>query len=75
MRDQVIWLSVFCGIYAVVRYTVFGPVSVENIPIYIANKAVSMASVGAMVFAATAYFRAERGPPGASRARRTGDRW
>jgi hypothetical protein len=43
--------------YAVVRYHVFGPVPVEQFPLYVLNKAVSFAAVGALLLAAAATAR------------------
>jgi hypothetical protein len=57
MAKKVIILFIICGAYAVLRYNVFGPKSPENIPLYIANKAVSMGSVLALLLAAISYYR------------------
>jgi len=50
------FLSVFTGSlsYAVLRYLVFGTVSVANLPCYVANKAISLSAVVALC--ASAYY-------------------
>lgn len=57
MYKKVIILFAVCAAYTVFRYLVFGPKSPENIPLYLANKAISMTSVLALLFAAIAYYR------------------
>ena len=43
--------------YATIRYNYFGPVSVENIPVYILNKAIAFASAGYLLLAAWNAFK------------------
>ena len=43
--------------YAIIRYNFFGPVSVQNIPLFIMNKSVSMGSVLALLLAAYSHFK------------------
>lgn len=57
MAIKVVILLILCSIYTLLRYVYFGPVSPENIPLFLANKAISMASVFALLFAAISYFK------------------
>lgn len=57
MTIKVLILFILCSIYTLLRYVYFGPVSPENIPLFLANKAISMTSVFALLFAAFSYFK------------------
>ena len=57
MSVKVAAVFLFSIAYAITRYYVFGPVSGENIPLFLMNKAVSMGSVLALLLAAYNHFK------------------
>jgi hypothetical protein len=57
MSKKLIIILLISLIYTIVRYIIFGNVSLIQIPVYLVNKSVAMASVSFMFFAALNYKR------------------
>jgi hypothetical protein len=60
MKNQFWVVLVFTSVYAVIRYAVFGTVSLIHVPVYIMNKGISMTAAVSLFMASLCLVRRER---------------
>lgn len=62
-----ITVVVFCVVYAIARYIVFGDVAIEQLPAFVANKGLSFSSAALLFLSAMMLFRSKAEPDSSSR--------
>jgi hypothetical protein len=60
MKKQLQMMLLFTIMYAVIRYAVFGDISLKDVPVYLMNKAICTTAVECLFMAALCLVRAEK---------------